>query len=803
MTPMRHEGPRPSWAASPHGTSIPTDRPSRLMRDSNSASPRARTRLKKLRLLVILVPLALLAAVSTAFGMMMAVASDLPALENEPEYKTAADSRNSLLVDAHNETIGRLVSEQNRVFVKYDDIAPAMRSAIIAIEDERFATNNGVDLRGIARAFTQDIVQQRAAQGGSTITQQFVKNALEAQSDRTVFQKVRESALAYHLTRRWGKKKILQEYLNSIYFGNGAYGIEAAAETYFGRDTDLAAAKCGKPKKPTCASLLRPWEAAFLAGVVASPAGFDPVANPRDSEARRAVVLKKMLGQGYIDREQYETSLAKPLPTEPSAPSLDAKYGSEYFVSWVRQQLVDRYGAQRAFEGGLKVRTTLDLELQKAAEVAVRNSLPGPNGPTAALVAIDNDSGEVRAMASGTREFQDAPFNLATQGQRQPGSVFKPFILAEALKQGIGPGKVYPSRKREFCVTKNKSGNGCRETFTVNNFESTYVGQRTLGNALTYSDNSVYAAAGIELGTKKVARLAERMGIRTPVSSNLAMTLGGLRRGVTPLDMAHAYETFATGGRRVTGSLGSSENGPVGISKVLGKDGDPIKRGVNKTKRIDVLTKGQAEAATNVMATVVQQGTGKRAAIGQFAAGKTGTTENSGDAWFVGFTDRLTVAVWVGYPDELKPMQTEFRGGPVEGGTFPALIWHDFQLAANASIDKRAAADRERRGLPPVGTSGASGTSGSATTVPTPPVEGDVAPEGGGTGDGGEPGTAAPTDSPGAGTKPKQPAAPAPAAPTPTPPPTPKPAPTPATPPATPPAGGTGGGVAAPPAAAP
>ncbi|MBA2349508.1 MAG: transglycosylase domain-containing protein, partial [Solirubrobacterales bacterium] len=775
-------------------------------RDRNTAPPRARTRLKKLRLLVILGPLALLAAVSTAFGMMMAVASDLPALENEPAYRTSADTRNSILVDAHGETIGRLVSEKNRVFVKYDDIAPAMRSAIVAVEDERYATNNGVDLRGIARAFTQDIVQQRAAQGGSTITQQFVKNALEAQSQRTVFQKVRESALAYHLTRRWGKKKILQEYLNSIYFGNGAYGIEAAAETYFGQEPDLAAVGCGKPTRPPCASLLRPWEAAFLAGIVASPSGFDPVTNPRDSTARRAVVLKKMLDQGYIDREQYETSLAKPMPDTPRAPTLDAKLGSEYFVSWVRQQLVDRYGAQRAFEGGLKVRTTLDLELQQAAEVAVRNYLPGPNGPTASLVAIDNDSGEVRAMVSGTKEFTDAPFNLATQGQRQPGSVFKPFILAEALKQGVGPGKVYPSRKRYFCVTKNKSGKGCRETFEVNNFESTYVGQRTLGNALTYSDNSVYAAAGIELGTKKVARLAERMGIRSPVSSNLAMTLGGLKQGVTPLDMAHAYETFATGGKRVTGSLGSSENGPVGITRVLGKNGDPIKDGVNKTNRIDVLSQGQAEQATAVMSTVVQQGTGKRAAFGEFAAGKTGTTENSGDAWFVGFTDRLTVAVWVGYPDELKPMETEFRGGPVEGGTFPALIWRDFQIAANASIDKRAAADRERRGLPPVGASGTSGASGSSEPLPTPSAEGDVVPEGGGTGDGGKPDGAGAPDGTGGGQQPK-PAAPeaggnATPAPAPNPTPaTPAPATPPAqsaTPPATPPASGTGGGVAAP-----
>ena len=759
-------------------------------------SPRHRPRLKKLRLLVILVPLGLLAAASTAFGMMMAVASDLPALENEPEYRTAADTRNSTLLDVNGRLIGRLVSDQNRVFVKYDDISTYMRSAIIAVEDERYATNNGVDLRGIARAFSQDLVKKRAAQGGSTITQQFVKNALEAQQQRTIFQKLRESALAYHLTRRWGKKKILQEYLNSIYFGNGAYGIEAAAQTYFGQEPDHQG--CGTPKRP-CAKELRAHEAAFLAGVVASPSGFDPVDNYKASETRRNVVLEKMREQGYVSRRDYEKGIGEALPAKPRAPRLDAKYGSEYFVSWVRQQLVDRYGAQRAFEGGLKVRTTLDLPLQAAGENAVRKYLANPAGPTAALVAIDNDSGEVRAMVSGTRDFRDAPFNLATQGQRQPGSSFKPFILAQALKSGIGPGKVYPSRKRTFCVTPRKRG-GCSEQFEVNNFENTYTGQRTLANALTYSDNSVYAAAGIEVGTKKVARLARRMGIRTPVSSNLAMTLGGLEQGVTPLDMAHAYETFQTGGRRITGSLAATDDGPVGISEVLGKDDEPVANGVNQTRRIPVLRRVTAQTATQVMSTVVAQGTGKRAAIGEFAAGKTGTTENSGDAWFVGFTDRLTVAVWVGYPDKLTPMQTEFQGGPVEGGTFPALIWHDFQVTANTILDKRVADDRERRGLPP-----ATGPTGPTLTQPsvdapapaTGTPGGGVAREGGGAGDA----AAGPADG-GTPVAPKRPAAPKAAAPAPRPTPAPAPAPTPAAPAAptpTPSAAGADGGAAAPP----
>ena len=768
-----------------------SDRPTDLPR-------RRHPRLKKLRLLMILVPLGVLAGISTVFGMMMAVASDLPALESEPRYRTAADTRNSTLKDSQGKTIGRLASDQNRIFVEYDDISPFMRSAIISIEDERYETNNGVDLRGVARAFTQDLVRKRAVQGGSTITQQFVKNALQAQQQRTVFQKLRESALAYHLTRRWGKKKILQEYLNSIYFGNGAYGIEAAAQTYFGQEPDHKG--CGTPKRP-CAQELRPHEAAFLAGVVASPSGYDPVANYQASEARRNAVLKKMLDQGYLTGRQHDAAVDEALPAKLRAPRLKSKYGSEYFVSWVRQQLVDRYGARRAFEGGLEVRTTLDLALQAAAERSVRRYLANPSGPTAALVAIDNDSGEVRAMVSGTRDFRDAPFNLATQGQRQPGSSFKPFTLARALKDGVGPGKVYPSRKRYFCVQRGKKG--CREQFQVNNFEDTYTGQRTLANALTYSDNAVYAAAGLDVGTKRVARLARRMGIRTRVSSNPAMTLGGLREGVTPLDMAHAFETFQTGGRRVTGTLGAKDDGPVGISEVRGRNDEPIENGRNRTQRFPVLSQVTARTATQIMSTVVSEGTGKRAAIGEFAAGKTGTTEDSGDAWFVGFTDRLTVAVWVGYPDATTPMKTEFQGGPVEGGTFPALIWHDFQLAANTILDKRVADDRRRRGLPPA--TGSTGPTGPSATLPlqTPGPRGDggIVPEGGGaksaTGDSTDGGTPV---------RPRRQSAPeAGVARTPTPEPDPAPAPTPAPvpapapAPAAPPPGDAGGAAAAPP----
>ena len=658
--------------------------------------PRSKPRLRKLRLLGLLIPLALLALVSTVFGMMMAVASDLPALENEKRFQ-GEGAKNSILLDSTGKhVLGRLTSNQHRIYVRDSQIAPVMRAAIISVEDQRFLTNSGIDLKGIARAFVQDVLKGGAVQGASTITQQFVKLALQAQDKRTVFQKLREAALAYHLTRKWSKQKILTEYLNSIYFGNGAYGIEAAAETYFGDDVNHQG--CGKTLTNLCATQLQPQEAALLAGIVQNPTGYDPVVHPIAARRRRDVVLKKMLQQHYISQLQYAKAVAESLPARDTIHPPEVNSVAPYFTTWVRQQLVDRYGAQKVFEGGLKVRTTLDPQIQDAAQKAVNGWLANnPSGPTASLVAIDNQNGQVRAMVSGSLDYSKRPFNLATQGQRQPGSAFKPFILARALQDGVSPGSVWTSAKKIFCVVRSKKTGRCTEEFPVENDESTYVGQRTLANALTFSDNTVFAQVGIRIGTARVASLARRMGIRTPVSHNPAMTLGGLKEGVTPLDMAHAYETFATDGQRITGTLGASDQGPVGVRSITDSTGKVF---TNHTEKIPVLPANVAATAKEIMTTVISQGTAKRAAVGGFEAGKTGTTSNYGDAWFIGFTDRLTVAVWVGYPDKLVSMKTDFNGAPVEGGTFPALIWHDFMQSANGIYDTRLAKARLSQGLP-------------------------------------------------------------------------------------------------------
>src|SRR5215207_5721926 len=646
--------------------------------------PRPRVRIRKLRVIGVLLGLSILAVISTIFGMMMAVTSDLPALE-EPAGK------NSVLTDRNGEPLGMLTGNQKRIFLKSEEIAPVMKQAIIAIEDRRFYTNAGIDLRGIGRALYQDVRAQDAVQGGSTITMQFVKIATAAEGERTLFNKLREAALAYQITRKWSKERILRNYLNAIYFGNGAYGIEAAARTYFGDNHP----GCGEPGE-RCAQVLAPGEAALLAGMVASPSGYDPLTNREAAGKRRALVLQRMVDQGYITPVQQQEALATSLPTSRDVrpPVEDTRY--PYFTSWIKQQVVDKLGggqegARRAFEGGLTVQTSLDVRLQEAAEGAVEAWLPYEGGPRASLVAIDNRTSEVLAMVGGD-DYTTRPFNLATQGQRQPGSAFKPFVLAQALGSGISPDSTWASRKMSHCVTRKKGK--CTEAIEVNNYEDAYAGVQTLRSATTFSDNAVYAQVGIKVGTRKVADLARRMGIRTPVSHNFAMTLGGLRQGVTPLDMAHAYETLAQRGRFTYGTmspgaverkqLGIPTPGPVGIRAIKDDKHDLItlpngEKAENKPQDWPVIKQAVADHAASILSTVVTSGTATHAQIpGAFVAGKTGTTENYGDAWFVGWTKELTVAVWVGYPDELKPMETEFNGAPVAGGTYPAAIWKAF-----------------------------------------------------------------------------------------------------------------------------
>jgi penicillin-binding protein 1A len=724
--------------------------------------PRRRVRIRKLRVFGVLLGLSILAVVSTIFGMMMAVTSDLPRLE-------APSGKNSVLEDRNGAPLGMLTGNQKRIFLKSEEIGAVMKQAIIATEDSRFYTNAGIDLRGIGRALYQDIRAQDAVQGGSTITMQFVKIATAAEGERTLFNKLREAALAYQITREWSKERILRNYLNTIYFGNGAYGIEAAARTYFGDNHP----GCGEPGE-RCAQVLAPGEAALLAGMVASPSGYDPLTNREAAGKRRALVLQRMVDQGYITPVQQQEALATSLPTSRDVrpPVEDTRY--PYFTSWIKQQVVDKLGggqegARRAFEGGLTVQTSLDVRLQEAAQQAVEAWLPYEGGPRASLVAIDNRTSEVLAMVGGD-DYMSKPFNLATQGQRQPGSAFKPFVLAQALDSGVSPDSTWVSRKMSHCVVRKKGK--CIEAFNVNNYEDAYAGVRTLRNATTFSDNSVYAQVGIKVGTRKIATLAREMGIRTPVSHNFAMTLGGLSEGVTPLDMAHAYETLARRGRFTYGTMSPGavdrkqldipRPGPVGIRAIKDEKHDVIKlpsgeKAENKPRDWPVLKQAVADQVASILSTVVTGGTATRAQIpGTFVAGKTGTTENYGDAWFVGWTEKLTVAVWVGYPDGLRPMETEFQGEPVAGGTFPAAIWKTFMDSALGYEDYKPE-EPEQPETPAPAAPSTPGTAAPTTPAPAP----DDAPP---TGEGGaapEPEAPAPQPAPEEAAPEQQPPAPA------------------------------------------
>ncbi len=649
-----------------------------------------------------LLGLCVLGLVSTVFGMMMAVAQDLPELESQNEFREA---RNSVLYatgpGGKKARLAVLTGAENRILVDSGDISSNVKRAVVAIEDERFYTHKGVDYRGIARALWEDVRRQRAAQGASTITQQFVKNALVAQKNRSLFQKLKEAALAYQLERKWTKEKILTEYLNTVYFGEGAYGIESAARVYFGWNHPGC--------EPRCAAVLEPAEAALLAGMIASPAAYSPVQNPAVAIERRNLVLQKMQDQTLITSSERMEAERQALPPRDRIQTPKKISLAPYFTAWIEDQLVDRYGSGNAFAGGLKIRTTLDLELQKAAEQAISTRLGGI-GPSAALVAIDNDTGGIRAMIGGS-DFDQRPFNLATQGHRQPGSAFKPFTLIAALENGISPGRTF--------VSSPKTLSGSRGDFKVENYEDRYSGVTSLATATTVSDNSVYAEVGYKLvGTRKVAKVAKEMGIRTHVSRNPAMVLGGLKQGVTPLEMAKSYETFAQKGNVVSGSLAPYDGGPVTFTRVEGGNIDDK----NKVERKRAVPEGVATTATQILSTVVASGTGRAAQIGEFAAGKTGTTENYQDAWFVGFDDDLTVAVWVGYPDGARPMQTEYRGEPVAGGTFPAEIWHDFMVNANKIRASRSKKDEK-------GTTGPTGPTGVPAPVQPATTEEQAPPE--------------------------------------------------------------------------
>jgi penicillin-binding protein 1A len=608
-----------------------------------------RRRIRKLRLLALLGVLFFLVVTAFAYGAVVAVSQQLTGLDpfkQHPEqvdgYVYAADGHTILTV---------LRGSQSRVLVPSSAISPWMKQAIVAVEDKRFYEHHGVDIRGMARAFWADIRHQGAVQGGSTITQQFVKNTLTG-GNRSVFRKLKEAALAWQLEQRWSKDRILTAYLNTIYFGNGAYGVERAARTYFGHNA----------KKLTLA------EAALLAGIPEDPTLYDPVDHPATARARRAVVLDLMQQQHVIDPRQYRSALAAPMPRPQDVhlPSIQGQ--APYFGEYVKEQLIDRFGSPRVLGSGFRVYTTINLRLQAMARAAIQKWLPSADGPQAALVAINPTNGNVLAMVGG-RNFHVSQYNLATARERQTGSAFKPLVLATALREGISPLTTYVSKPVSIFL-------GDR-TWSVHNYEGEYLGPIDLVKAIAASDNSVFSQLTRDVGPANVVTTAHLAGITGPLQGYFAIGLGV--EPVSVIEMARAYATFANGGLRVDGKVFGDE--PRAVTRIENDAGQVVYANTPVGRR--ALSPVDDEILTQLLQGVVTGGTGRAAALpGRQVAGKTGTTENYGDAWFVGYTPQLVTAVWVGYPDRLRPMLSEFHGKPVVGGTFPALIWKAFMESA-------------------------------------------------------------------------------------------------------------------------
>jgi len=612
---------------------------------------RSLNKVKRRRRLAILLGALLvvvLAAIASGVGAVAAFRSscDLNSL------RPVEIGQNSFIFAADGSLLGSIPAERNRTPVALWRISPWMRKATVAIEDRRFYEHGGVDYEGIARAAWKDIRAGEVIQGGSTITQQLVRN-LYISKERTFKRKLKEACLAIKLSRARSKDWILDQYMNQVYYGNHAYGIEAAAQTYYSKH----------------ARNLTLSQSAMLAGLPQAPSSYDPLHRPAAAIARRDDVLRAMLDYGAINAAQYQNAISRrALGLKPG--KLYTRIREPYFFSYVRDQLIAEYGSNTVRSGGLRVYTTINPRLQLAAAKAIRDTLYLRNDPAAAVVSINPATGAIRAMTAVTPGRTGNQFNLVAQARRQPGSTFKTIVLAAAIEMGMNPDTTYYTS-----APFHYQPDPYTPAWDVSTYDHSYSGTISVHSATLASDNTVYAQLTLDVTPERVADMAHRLGIQSALDVVPAMGLGA--DAISPLEEASAYATLAAGG---------VYSKPMAIRRVVLASGKvDTDAGWGQPQRRRAISDGVAYEVTQILEDNVNEGTGVGAYFGRPAAGKTGTTDNHADAWFSGYVPQLEATVWVGYPQGEIPMEN-VHGISVAGGTFPATIWKLFMESALGNL---------------------------------------------------------------------------------------------------------------------
>ncbi|HEX5526267.1 MAG TPA: transglycosylase domain-containing protein [Solirubrobacterales bacterium] len=582
------------------------------------------------------------------------VAAEAPSLST---CRPVNQGGNTVLYAADGSKLGVVRAPEAREPVSIERIPRRLQLATVAIEDQRFYQHGGIDEQGIVRAAVKDLEAGEAVEGGSTITQQLVRNLCLRHPKKNLERKIVEAKLAEEYFQRHSRKEILGSYLNIASYGtvegSTAVGVGAAAKIFF--------------SKPVWKLSLA--QMALLAGLPQAPSQYNPLLNPGAAKARRDEVLRQMRKLGYVSAARAKAAMESGLRVNVSNGYFDHR--EPFFFDYVEHRLIQKYGAKTVRSGGLKVQTTIEPELQRVGLEAMRSTLPYSTDPSSALVSIDPRNGEIRAMVSSSR-YDQSQFNLAAQGHRQPGSTFKAFVLTTAIKQGIDPYTTYYDSK-PLNLFLPQWGH-----WEVHTADEGYLGRINLQQATVASDNTVFAQLDLDVGPKAVAATAHSMGIASPLDGIPAEGIGGLRIGVSPLELTDAYATLASGG---------IHHDPVAVTKVTFPNGHVEHPEQSRPQR--VLSRPVAWQVTRLLHDNITEGTGTAAYTGcSGQAGKTGTTDEYTDAWFAGYQPNLATAVWVGYPQSNEISMSSVHGIIVFGGTFPAEIWHSLYSGAGVPCEE-------------------------------------------------------------------------------------------------------------------